>query len=316
MALEWLSVIIPSHNGERWLSAALQSIAAQKQEGIEVILVDSSSDTASLAIASSFSGGPKLQVFRRPDLVSWMAKTNFGVEQASGSHICMLHQDDLWLPSRCAALRNWIANAPDGVMHFHPCYFIDETDRRLGTWRCPLPTEETPVPQQVMYERLLVHNFIGIPAPAIRRDSYLAAGGLDQSLWYTADWDLYLKLVGLGTLYYHPEPLACFRIHKNSLTVSGSRDITDFRNQHAVIIRRYLNKVASEKRKRVFRMFNASVEVNIALAAAINGNYRWLTKAAGAVMGLGPWGLGRYVFCSRIIERVVPRLRAFAGGSF
>ena len=44
----WLSVIVPSHNGERWLSTALQSIADQKERGIEVIVINSSTEHTSL----------------------------------------------------------------------------------------------------------------------------------------------------------------------------------------------------------------------------------------------------------------------------
>jgi glycosyltransferase involved in cell wall biosynthesis len=93
----WLSVIVPSHNGQRWLSTALQSIADQRECGIEVIVIDSSTEDTSLAIAESFSAQFVIRALRRPDLLPWMAKTNFGVEQAKGKWICMLHQDDLWL---------------------------------------------------------------------------------------------------------------------------------------------------------------------------------------------------------------------------
>src|SRR3984893_9184524 len=100
----WLSVIVPSHNGQRWLSTALQSIADQKERGIEVIVIDSSTENTSLAIAESFSTQVVIRALRRPDLLSWMAKTNFGAEQAKGNLICMLHQDDLWFPKRSAGL--------------------------------------------------------------------------------------------------------------------------------------------------------------------------------------------------------------------
>jgi hypothetical protein len=116
-----------------------------------------------------------------------MAKTNFGAEQAKGNWICILHQDDLWLPNRSAELRNWLLSQPDAVMHLHPCYIVDEVGRRLGLWRCPLPADGSAVPAQLFYERLRVQNFIGIPTPAIRRDAYLMVGGLDKTLWYTAD---------------------------------------------------------------------------------------------------------------------------------
>ena len=159
----WLSVIVPSHNGQRWLSTALQSIADQKECGIEVIVIDSSTEDASLAIAESFSTQFVIRALRRPDLLPWMAKTNFGVEQAKGKWICMLHQDDLWLPNRSAELQHWLLSQPDAVMHLHPCYIVDEGGRRLGLWRCPLPADGSPVPAQLLYERLLVQNFYRHP---------------------------------------------------------------------------------------------------------------------------------------------------------
>jgi glycosyltransferase involved in cell wall biosynthesis len=65
----WLSVIIPSHNGQRWLSTALQSIADQKECGIEFIVIDSSTEDTSLAIAESFSTQFVIRALRRPDLL-------------------------------------------------------------------------------------------------------------------------------------------------------------------------------------------------------------------------------------------------------
>jgi len=312
----WLSVVVPSHNGQRWLSAALQSIADQNEQGIEVIVVDSSTDGTSLEIVETFSNELSIRAFRRLDLPSWMAKTNFAAEEAKGEWLCMLHQDDLWLPKRSAELQSWFSSQPDAVMHLHPCYIVDEVGRRLGVWRCPLPAQGSPVPPQLLYERLLIQNFIGIPTPAIRRDAYLMTGGLDEALWYTADWDLYLKIAGIGNIYYHSMPLACFRIHKNSLTVLGSRDIDDFRKQHSTGVDRHFEKLAPGSRRSVLRISEASIEVNVALAAAIAGNLRGLTSAIRSMMFLGPSGMVRYLSYSRFIDRVVPRLRAAVAGRF
>src|SRR5438045_1121630 len=123
----WLSVIIPCRNGERWLAAALQSLVDQKTPGIEVIVIDGSSDDASLRIVADFSEKLDIWAERRLDLLSWMEKTNFAVEQARAGRICMLHVDDIWLPNRSARLRQWLSAQPDGVMHLHSSYVIDES---------------------------------------------------------------------------------------------------------------------------------------------------------------------------------------------
>ena len=306
----WLSVIIPSHNGERWLAAALQSLVDQKEPGIEVIVIDGSSDDASLQIVSSFSDKLDIRAERRLDLLSWMAKTNFGVEQATSDRICMLHQDDLWLPNRCAQLRKWLPTQPDGVMYLHSSYIIDELGRRLGPWRCPLPSGLSPVPTDVFAERLLVQNFIAIPAPTIRRDAFLTVGGLDDTLWYTADWDLYLKVAAMGKVYHNPDLLTCFRIHKNSLTVSGSRSIEDFREQHEIVQARHIGLLPEKTQKATRRLAAASTNVNVALGAANNGKPLGLIGAAFGILALGPRLMVKYFRYSRIIERLTPRLRA------
>jgi hypothetical protein len=228
----------------------------------------------------------------------------------------MLHQDDLWLPTRCAEIREWLSTQSDGVMHLHPCYIIDQSARRLGMWRCPLPADDSPVPTHILIERLLVQNFIGIPAPTIRRDAYLSVGGLDNALWYTADWDLYLKLASIGSAYYHSSPLACFRVHKGSLTVSGSRDSVDFRKQHQVIVDRHADKVSPASRAGILAMAAASIDVNTALAAVMSGQFAQLSKALVSILMLGPRGIPRYFYYSRIVDRVFPRLRSLLAGRF
>jgi glycosyltransferase involved in cell wall biosynthesis len=316
MERPWLSVIVPCYNGERWLAAALQSVVDQRDPGIEVIVIDGSTTDASLEIINSFSDKLLIRAQRRPDLRAWTAKTNFGVEEARGDRICMLHQDDLWLPNRCFEIGKWLSGQSDGVMHLHPSYIIDDTGRRLGLWHCPLPPGDSPVPPHILIERLLVQNFVGIPSPTIRRDAYLSVGGLDNALWYTADWDLYLKLAAIGSVYYHSSPLACFRIHKNSLTVAGSRDSVDFRNQHQLIVDRHAHKLTPAAKAEILPIAAASFDVNTALAAVMAGRFTQIAKVLVAILMLGPRGIHRYFYYSRIVDRVFPRLRALVAGKF
>jgi hypothetical protein len=59
-----------------------------------------------------------------------------------------------------------------------------------------------------------------------------------------------------------------------------------------------------------------SIEVNTALAAAIAGNFAAIGKVIYATLSLGPRGMREYLFCSRIVDRVIPRLRALVAGTF
>jgi hypothetical protein len=304
----WLSVIIPSYRGEEWISAAFQSLAAERAQGIEVILVDGGESSATRDIARSYSDRVRLRVFERRDLLSWHTKTNFGVALAESDHICWLGVDDVWFPGRAAAARAWIEADPETPLHFAASEFISRDGRKLGVWRCPLP-EDCVLQPAFVTERLLVQNFVAAPAPVFRKDAWLSCGGLDESLWYTADWDMWLKLAACAPTRYHAEVTVGFRIHAGALTVTGSRDNIEFTQQMREVLDRHLPRLVNRSNDSE-RAARASIAVNSALASAADGHYRGLPQAAAQVLLLGPGGIRRYVRDSRIVERLLPRVRA------
>src|SRR5262249_28484390 len=162
-----------------------------------------------------------VHLFARPDLPAWQSKTNVGVALAAADHVCWLHQDDTWLPGRANAVRTWIAVAPDAALHLAPSAIIDRDGNTRGVWRCPLPAGRKLAPELAI-QRLLVQNFIAAPAPVFRKQAWLDCGGMDEQLWYTGDWDIWLKLAAAGPVIYHDRPTTGFRIHRNSQTITGS----------------------------------------------------------------------------------------------
>ncbi len=311
----WLTVIIPSYCGERWIGAALASLASQEVEGVEVLLIDSSPTSATRDIAQGYVDRLPLRVFERCDLFSWQSKTNFGVELSKSRHVCWLGVDDIWLPGRGAAARTWIESDPQAALHLAPSAIIDKDGRKLGVWRCPLAPDGK-LSSALVTERLLVQNFIAAPAPIFRRDAWLDCGGLDENLWYTADWDIWLKLVGCSSVYYHDCVTVGFRIHNDSLTATGSRHAEKFAQQMEIVLHRHLGKLGGGLREEVERAGRASITVNTALALASAGHPSGLLRAASQIMRLGPAGMRRYFRDSRILERLAPRMRAKLTGAF
>jgi glycosyltransferase involved in cell wall biosynthesis len=313
----WLTVIMPVHRGERWIEATLASLADQADAGIEVLVIDSSPDAATAQIARRFSDRLSMQIEEHSPLQSWQSKTNHGARLAKADQICWLHQDDLWLPGRAAAVRNWIAQAPEAALHLATSAIIDGAGRQLGLWRCPFK-DEGEIEPALFVERLLVQNFIAAPAPVYRKDAWLACGGLDEDLWYTGDWDVWLKLAAQGPVHHHAQVTTAFRIHASSLTVTGSRNIAEFERQMRVVLERHLPRLAAVDRStaaRVERTGAASIRINCALATAWAGGWGSLLAAATGLLALGPADLLRYMRDSRIVDRLVPRLRAKFTGS-
>ena len=107
---------MPVHNGERYLAQALGSILQEGADGYEVIAVDDGSSDSSAEILAYWERRlPLRRIARRGG--NWVAATNAGLREARGDYVCFLHQDDLWLPGRLAAIRAEAALAPTLFLH-------------------------------------------------------------------------------------------------------------------------------------------------------------------------------------------------------
>jgi glycosyltransferase involved in cell wall biosynthesis len=287
-------------------------VVAQGDDRIEVIAVDDGSSDATVSILEDYADRLPLRLVARKRLGNWTATTNAGLAIARAEHACFLHQDDCWLPNRLHVLKPLLDQYPQAALFLHPSWYIDIEGRRVGRWQCPLPHHGQPLAPEFVLERLLVQNFISIPAPVFRRNSFLEAGGLDESLWYTADWDLWLKLAATGETVYYPEPLSCFRVHPLSQTLQNSKRNGGFGEQINNVLDRHMGRweADSPRRKRsVRRAAVFSAAVNTAMVAHFHGQRPQLARLAFDGLALGFTGWHRFLRDSRIIERTLSRLR-------
>jgi hypothetical protein len=303
-----LSVVMPTYNGERYVAAALESLLGQRDADVELVVVDDGSTDGTVDLVEQATRGTPTRLLRPGRLGNWVAASNLGLRAARGEWCCFLHQDDLWLPGRLARLRAELPSTP-GALLLHDARYVDPAGEPLGDWTCPLPAGD--VDPEDFLERLLVQNFIAIPSPTFRREVALAQGGLDEQLWFSADWDLWLRLGAAGPVRHVREPLAAFRIHPESQTAARPAGLREWEQQLATVLDRHLLRWtgAGARRRRVVRAAKASVTVNATLAAAARGAAVSLVTPALALLGLGPLGWRRYLRDSRLVERVGARLR-------
>lgn len=313
----WLTVVMPVHNGAAHLGATLASAAAERPEGVEFRLYNSAPDGgAARAVADHFRDRLDIVWTEALHLKPWTAKTNLGVDEARAPFATMLHQDDLWRPGHLAALSAAVAAMaaqPRAAMSIGPSRFAGPAGEDLGPWDLPFAPGRHPGVD--VAHTLLVQNSVAILAPVFRAETWRAVGGLDDDLWYTADWDLWLKLAEAGDVLVRPAATTAFRIHGGSLTMTGSRDAAAFRAQHDVVLARHMPGLMPLP-SGLARRARAGVAINCALAEAANGQPLRLLAAVGALAALGPVDAARFLRESRLIDRLRPRLRLKAKGDF
>jgi len=303
-----LSVVMPVYNGERFIAAALESVRGQ-HEGIELVIVDDGSSDRTLDIVRDFAKVLPIRLLTPRRIGNWVAVSNIGLREATGDWACFLHQDDLWLPGRIERLRGEMESAEDALV-LHNAIFVGPDGRELGPWTCPLP--EGDVPQERFIERLLIQNFIAIPSPVFRRNAAIGSGGLDEGLWFSADWDLWLRLGALGPVRFIAETLSAFRVHPASQTAARKVLPEEWETQLTTVLARHLQNlpVTGNLRAKVERAGMASIAVNSALLAASRGEPVSPSQVFLKLLALGPSGWHRYVRDSRIVQRVRSRLKA------
>jgi glycosyltransferase involved in cell wall biosynthesis len=299
---------MPIFNGEGTLVRTLESMLGQ-QEGVEIIAVDQASSDSSRQILESFQERLNIRIIDAPLSLSWMQNTNVGLGAAKTSFCTMLHQDDVWMPGRVAALKGLSDRHPDAALWVHDSSFIDKNDRTVGRFGPPFGDIEKLVSEHDVISTLLVQNTLALPAVMFRRDAALNSGGLDEALWYTADWDLWLRLARMGPLAWLPDCLSGFRLHGSSLTLKGSRNLDDFRNQMTTVLNRYISALPEARVAKIKPLAEASISVNVALASAYHHQPTNWSGTLLQVLKLGPMGVLSLVRDTQVLQRVMSRVK-------
>lgn len=310
----WLSVLIPTYNGEKYLRQTLDSVLEEDLRDVEFVVVDDGSTDSTRIILDSYSSRLNLKIFDQPHSGNWITGVNRALQLSSGKYISILHQDDCWIKGRLEVMRRLAVDHPDVALFFHPVWIMGPSGKRLGKWNCPFSKKTTPLDSDSFFSKLLIQNFISIPAPFFRRDSALKIGGFDPNLLYSGDWDFWLKMARSGKIFYCPELLAIFRVHPGSQTVSISASLKGFQDQLKTVLERhsvFLGSSKTEQKAKETAWF--SVKANSAFAALLHKRAVDFPDLFYSFLRLGWGGMMMYLQCARFFDRVVPRIRMIFG---
>ncbi len=99
-----VSVIMPCHNGEKYLSDAISSVLNQTFTDWELLVVDDNSTDSSAKIIEDFCARDSRIKLLRTGKSTGLPATprNVGIQNAKGRFIAFLDSDDLWIPTKLA----------------------------------------------------------------------------------------------------------------------------------------------------------------------------------------------------------------------
>jgi glycosyltransferase involved in cell wall biosynthesis len=196
----------------RFLREAIDSVLTQDYAPIEYLIRDAGSTDGTLEILTSS---------RVP--LNWVSEPDSGVadalrksfDAAGGEIFGWVNSDDRLLPGAVASAVRALEEHPEAVAVYGNALWIDERGEVLGRY----PTEPFNRAQ------LGQECFICQPACLFRAAAYRRCGGINATLGFAFDYDLWMRLSEHGSFVHVPETWAHSRMHAANKTLGNRREV-------------------------------------------------------------------------------------------
>ena len=207
-----VSIVIPCYNQAHFLSDAVESALAQAYRPLEVCVVDDGATDDTAPVAARY---PVRYV--RQSNAGLAAARNAGLRATGGACVVFLDADDRLLPGAVETGVTSLAAHPRAA-------FTVGLHRRIAVDGAPLPVRHRPRVVDRYYTSLIRRCWIVMPATVMHRRSVLeGVGGFDTTLRHAEDYDLYLRIARLFSIFDHYTEVAEYRQHPATLSRDAER---------------------------------------------------------------------------------------------
>lgn len=221
-----VSVVMPIFNQESFLKEAVKSILDQTFKNFEFLVLNDGSTDNSLKIIKSFKD-KRIKIFQNKKRQGLARGLNFLIKKAKGEYIARMDGDDISLPGRLRDQVGFLEKNPQIVLVGSWAKIINEKGEVIGEFK--YPTRYAAIRKIILSNNPFIH-----PSVMFRKKIFKKLGGYDEKLFYSQDYDLFLRLV-----IKYP----CANIPKCLLKVRWVPDFEKQRKQHKIALKTRLKAV-------------------------------------------------------------------------
>lgn len=210
-----VTVITCCYNSAAYLRYTIDSVLQQTVQDFEYIFVDGGSTDGTLEIIAEYlKEMPEKMQLVHQTTKGLMRARNIGLTHAKGQYICFLDGDDIWHQEKLERQLAYMEAHPDLGLLFTNCVNINGQGEIIpGTGK-----KETP---DLSIYGLYRHCYISNPTVMVSRKVYEELGYFDEGLYYSEDWDMWLRIACKYPLGYLHEVLAWYRVHGNNMSTGS-----------------------------------------------------------------------------------------------
>jgi len=218
-----------TYNRADVLSRTLENIFKQNYRPLELIVINDGSKDNTLAVLQELREFFDFTIINNPKNIGLQKSLNKGLQAANGKYIARIDDHDLWIDiEKTAKQVAFLERHPDFGM-IGSAFKINET-----VYVNPLTDEE--IRRQILMRCPFCHQSV-----LLRKSVIEQVGNYSESLIYSEDWDLWLKIGAVSKITNLPEvTVQVFEPEENN-SLSG-----DFFLKQLPINRQLINKYAKD----------------------------------------------------------------------
>ena len=207
-----ISIVLPCHNGEKFLRQSLDSIMGQTMQDWELIIVDDCSSDNSASIADEYAARDKrIRVIRNKINKKLPGALNVGFDAARGEYLTWTSDDNISKPQWLAVLSEHLDNHPDADMVCAGMDMINEDGAIYDIFHRSGDKSEI---RELAYKCNVGAAFM------YRREIAERVGGYDEIMFCAEDYDYWVRIALAGNIDYISDNIYQYRENAQSLTAT------------------------------------------------------------------------------------------------
>ena len=204
-----ISIITPSYNQGQYIEDTILSVINQDYGNLEYIVIDGGSKDNSVDIIKKYQNSISYWESKKDKGQS--EAINKGLKRASGEIVAWLNSDDMYTENALKRVASIFMKNP-------------EVDVVYGNvWQCYPQKTEKHINKKFNPKQFLTGVNMHQPSVFWRRKLHDTVGYLDEELYYTMDYDLWLRLFYNYKSYKTETILSRFRCHEEAKTSNNPK---------------------------------------------------------------------------------------------